>query len=142
WTARHHGAHAGPRSEAVAGDRHAADAAARAAPGRQTGRGHGAPGNRAHGRAAPVARGPALGDRGRARHGLRPFYRETGHRAARRTRARRGFDGPGAERSTRHRGLPGRMTSLAVKALTQFYGGSRTLWDVELAVPAGSRTCI
>jgi urea transport system ATP-binding protein len=34
------------------------------------------------------------------------------------------------------------MSSLAVKALTQFYGGSRTLWDVELAVPAGSRTCI
>src|SRR5579862_2016004 len=31
---------------------------------------------------------------------------------------------------------------LAVKALNQSYGGSHTLWDVDLAVPAGSRTCL
>ena len=31
---------------------------------------------------------------------------------------------------------------LAVKALNQFYGGSHTLWDVDLAVPQGSRTCL
>jgi len=31
---------------------------------------------------------------------------------------------------------------LAVNALNQFYGGSHTLWDVDLAVPAGSRMCL
>jgi urea transport system ATP-binding protein len=31
---------------------------------------------------------------------------------------------------------------LAVKALNQFYGGSHTLWDVDLDVPAGSRMCL
>jgi urea transport system ATP-binding protein len=31
---------------------------------------------------------------------------------------------------------------LAVSGLTQSYGGSHTLWDVDLAVPAGSRTCL
>jgi urea transport system ATP-binding protein len=29
-----------------------------------------------------------------------------------------------------------------VKALNQFYGGSHTLWDVDLSVPAGSRACL
>jgi urea transport system ATP-binding protein len=31
---------------------------------------------------------------------------------------------------------------LAIKALNQFYGGSHTLWDVDLNVPAGSRMCV
>ena len=31
---------------------------------------------------------------------------------------------------------------LTIKALNQFYGGSHTLWDVDLAVPAGSRMCL
>ena len=31
---------------------------------------------------------------------------------------------------------------LTVKALNQSYGGSHTLWDVDLTVPSGSRTCI
>ena len=31
---------------------------------------------------------------------------------------------------------------LAVKALNQSYGGSHTLWDVDLTVRAGSRTCL
>ncbi len=31
---------------------------------------------------------------------------------------------------------------LAVQALNQFYGGSHTLWDVDLFVPAGSRMCL
>ncbi len=31
---------------------------------------------------------------------------------------------------------------LAIKALNQFYGGSHTLWDVDLEVPAGSRMCL
>ena len=31
---------------------------------------------------------------------------------------------------------------LAVSALNQSYGGSHTLWDVDLKVPAGSRTCL
>jgi len=34
------------------------------------------------------------------------------------------------------------MSSLAITALNQFYGGSHTLWDVNLVVPAGSRTCL
>ena len=31
---------------------------------------------------------------------------------------------------------------LAIKGLNQYYGGSHTLWDVDLDVPAGSRTCL
>jgi len=34
------------------------------------------------------------------------------------------------------------MSLLVVKALNQSYGGSHTLWDVDLSVPAGSRTCL
>jgi urea transport system ATP-binding protein len=34
------------------------------------------------------------------------------------------------------------MSLLAVKALNQSYGGSHILWDVDLDVPAGSRTCV
>jgi urea transport system ATP-binding protein len=34
------------------------------------------------------------------------------------------------------------MSLLSVTALNQFYGGSHTLWDVSLDVPAGSRTCL
>ena len=31
---------------------------------------------------------------------------------------------------------------LTIKALNQFYGGSHTLWDVDLTVPAGARMCL
>lgn len=31
---------------------------------------------------------------------------------------------------------------LEVKGLNQFYGGSHTLWDVDLTVPLGSRMCV
>lgn len=31
---------------------------------------------------------------------------------------------------------------LAIKALNQFYGGSHTLWDVDLTVSPGSRMCL
>ena len=31
---------------------------------------------------------------------------------------------------------------LAASGVNQFYGGSHTLWDVDLLVPGGSRTCI
>jgi urea transport system ATP-binding protein len=31
---------------------------------------------------------------------------------------------------------------LVVKGLNQFYGGSHTLWDVDLSVPAGSLICL
>ncbi len=31
---------------------------------------------------------------------------------------------------------------LAIKSLNQFYGGSHTLWDVDLAVTPGSRMCL
>ena len=34
------------------------------------------------------------------------------------------------------------MSLLAIRALNQSYGGSRTLWNVDLQVPAGSRTCL
>ena len=34
------------------------------------------------------------------------------------------------------------MSVLSVTGLNQFYGGSHTLWDVNLDVPAGSRTCL
>jgi urea transport system ATP-binding protein len=31
---------------------------------------------------------------------------------------------------------------LGIQSLNQWYGGSHTLWDVNLSVPAGSRTCL
>jgi urea transport system ATP-binding protein len=34
------------------------------------------------------------------------------------------------------------MSVLTVKRLNQFYGGSHTLWDLELSVPEGARTCL
>ena len=34
------------------------------------------------------------------------------------------------------------MSALAVRTLNQSYRGSHTLWDVDLTVPAGSRTCL
>src|SRR6516162_8963288 len=34
------------------------------------------------------------------------------------------------------------MSLLEIRGLNQFYGGSHTLWDVDLLVPGGSRTCI
>ena len=34
------------------------------------------------------------------------------------------------------------MSVLSIKTLNQFYGGSHTLWDVDLDVPAGSRMCL
>jgi urea transport system ATP-binding protein len=34
------------------------------------------------------------------------------------------------------------MTLLDVRGLNQSYGGSHTLWDIDLSVPAGSRTCV
>ncbi len=36
----------------------------------------------------------------------------------------------------------GSVSVLAIKTLNQFYGGSHTLWDVDLAIPAGSRMCL
>ena len=34
------------------------------------------------------------------------------------------------------------MSVLTIQALNQFYGGSHTLWDVDLVVPEGSRMCL
>jgi len=34
------------------------------------------------------------------------------------------------------------VSVLSIKTLNQFYGGSHTLWDVDLDVPAGSRMCL
>jgi len=34
------------------------------------------------------------------------------------------------------------MSELVVTGLNQFYGGSHILWDVNLTVPKGSRTCL
>src|SRR5882757_2731574 len=36
----------------------------------------------------------------------------------------------------------GYMSVLAVKGLNQFYGGSHTLWDVDLNVTPGARMCL
>jgi urea transport system ATP-binding protein len=34
------------------------------------------------------------------------------------------------------------MSDLAIRGLNQSYGGSHILWDVDMDVPAGSRTCL
>lgn len=34
------------------------------------------------------------------------------------------------------------MSVLAINGLNQFYGGSHTLWDVDLEIPQGSRMCL
>ena len=34
------------------------------------------------------------------------------------------------------------MSALTVRRLNQSYGGSHTLWDVDLLVAPGSRTCL
>jgi urea transport system ATP-binding protein len=34
------------------------------------------------------------------------------------------------------------MSVLTIKGLNQFYGGSHTLWDVDLTIPEGSRMCL
>jgi urea transport system ATP-binding protein len=34
------------------------------------------------------------------------------------------------------------VTVLTIKTLNQFYGGSHTLWDVDLDIPAGARMCL
>jgi urea transport system ATP-binding protein len=31
---------------------------------------------------------------------------------------------------------------LSIKSLNQFYGGSHTLWDIDMQIPTGSRTCL
>ena len=31
---------------------------------------------------------------------------------------------------------------LEIKGLNQFYGGSHTLWDIDMSVPQGSCTCL
>ncbi|PRD36780.1 UNVERIFIED_CONTAM: livG [Trichonephila clavipes] len=100
-------------SEAVAGDRHAADAEPARAAGGRAGRRHDRRGDRAHGRAADLAGRTSLGDRGRARHGLRALDRAQGDRAASGIGAGRGQHGPGAGRSARDRGLPGRVNHSA-----------------------------
>jgi urea transport system ATP-binding protein len=34
------------------------------------------------------------------------------------------------------------MSALEIRQLNQFYGGSHTLWNIDLTVPAGSCTCL
>jgi urea transport system ATP-binding protein len=34
------------------------------------------------------------------------------------------------------------VSVLSIKSINQYYGGSHTLWDVDLDVPAGSRMCL
>src|SRR4029434_5787184 len=34
------------------------------------------------------------------------------------------------------------MSLLSIRGLSQWYGGSHTLWDVDIDVAAGSRTCL
>ena len=88
-----------PRPEAVAGDRHAADAGPEAAAARRARRRHDRRRDRTHGRAVPVARRIAFAGGRRARHevhrrtGQRRPARKGRDRAARRQRARRGRAG-------------------------------------------------
>jgi amidase len=87
-----------PRPEAVAGDRDAADAGARAPDARRAHRRHECPRARAHRRAAEAHLQEPLGDRDRARHGFRQADRPQGHRDAPGKDPRRRVDGEGAER--------------------------------------------
>ena len=82
--ARRTGKNTRARPEAVARNRHAADAESGIAAGRRAGCRHDAAGDRAHGRAAAVAGGRALGGGGRARYGLRSIDCPARHGVARR----------------------------------------------------------
>jgi ABC-type sugar transport system ATPase subunit len=84
------GRHPEPRPEAVAGDRHAADAGPQAAAARRTRRRHDRRGDRPHRRPVPVPQGPALADGGGARHGIHQDHLRKGDGAARRIGAGRG----------------------------------------------------
>ena len=53
-----------------------------------------------------------------------------------------GRHGPRAERSAGDRGVSRGMSVLQIKALNQSYGGSHTLWDVDLPCRPDSRTCL
>ena len=114
----------------------------RAVAGGRTGCGNDAAGDRAYRGAARLARRRSLGGRRRARYGLRAVDCQARHSASRRERAGARQHGRRAERSACHRSVSGDMSVLSVTGLNQFYGGSHTLWDVSLDVPAGSRTCL
>jgi urea transport system permease protein len=99
------------RPEAVAGDRHAADAGAAIAAAGRAGGGHDRCRDRTHRRAAQrIARTP-FADGGGARHGFRQSDRgrRQGHGAARRLGAGRRADEQGAGRSAGHRSLSGAL---------------------------------
>src|SRR5262249_41403625 len=109
---------------------------------RRAGRGHDSSGDRTHGRVARIIGGGTLGRGRRARYGLFAIHRPSRDGAARRTRSGRRRHGPGAEGPACDCGLSWGLTMLAVRALNQFFGGSHTLWDVDVSIPAGSRTCL
>ena len=76
-------------------------------------------------------------------------HRAQGDGAARRQRACRRLDGPGAERRARHRSLPRALNArrasiaistrvkpmLTIRNVNQYYGGSHILRDVSFEVP-------
>ena len=140
------------RPEAVARDRHAADAGPEAAAARRAGRRHDRRGDRAHRRAVPLARGQPFAGGGRARHEVhrRADARQPGQEgdgAARRQRAGRRARSPTCRRTRRWS-----RSTLAADASTmlhrstginQYYGGSHILRNVALrgAASARSRSC-
>ena len=88
------------------------------------------------------ARRQAHGRRRRARHGVRAQHRAEGDRAARGAVL---AEGPMDEIQTNPRVIEvylGDMTCSTAAKVNQFYGGSHTLWDVELEVPAGGCVCL
>ena len=130
------------RPEAVARNRHAVDAEPGAAPGGRAGGRHDAARDRAHGRTAAVAGGRAFGGGCRARYGLRSIHRPPRRGVARRHVIAEGNMDKVQKDPRVIEVYLGSVSVLAIKALNQFYGGSHTLWDVDLAVPAGSRMCL
>ena len=64
------------------------------------------------------------------------------HEGQRARRRRHGSRSRTIRASSRSTSAHESACSTPIKALNQFYGGSHTLWDVDLDVPAGSRTCL
>ena len=144
--ARQTGRHAVARTEAVARDRHAADAAARTAADRRTGR-----------RMTPqeTERTAELLLSLAGEHSVivvehdMDFVRSIANRVTvlheGRVLAEGDMDLVRTIRASSRSTLANEAAALeppAVSALNQFYGGSHTLWDVTIDVPAGSRTCL
>ena len=86
-----------PWSEAMAGNRHGADAETATAAGGRTHRRHDPPGSGTYRRITEKSGGKTLGGHRRTRHGIHPLHRQHRHRATPGQRAGRRHHGAGAE---------------------------------------------